>query len=292
MISPKIIISSGLDTCSNLFFEDQLFREILKDEYILFLYSNSPCLVIGRFQDPWKECNFELMNKEKIPFVRRQSGGGAVYHDSRSLNFSFISSDDSFDVKMHDSIIKKSLASFGIELEIGESNSYFSIGKKFSGSAFKNSRKRKLHHGTFLLDGEEKHIQELLTSKLLINKSRSVNSKPSSICFLKELNQEMTKDKLISKLSTVFKSKFEKQSSVIEAEDIPTFKCRPEWLYAQTPLSQFSLEFEKRKIDFEIKRGVITSCTINDLVGHKIYEEGLMNKELHQKIIYLNKSHL
>lgn len=58
---------------------------------ILFLWQNSPCVVIGRAQNPWLECNLEAMDNDKIPMVRRQSGGGTVYHDYGNLNYTIIS---------------------------------------------------------------------------------------------------------------------------------------------------------------------------------------------------------
>jgi lipoate-protein ligase A len=52
---------------------------------------NGPSVIIGRHQGAWKECNIAAMDRDKINFVRRASGGGAVYQDLGNTIFSFIS---------------------------------------------------------------------------------------------------------------------------------------------------------------------------------------------------------
>ena len=47
---------------------------------ILFLWQNEPCVVIGRYQNPWQECNLVEMQKRNVLMARRHSGGGCVYH--------------------------------------------------------------------------------------------------------------------------------------------------------------------------------------------------------------------
>ncbi|KAG0001116.1 Biotin/lipoate A/B protein ligase [Modicella reniformis] len=68
------------DPWANLAFEEWLFRNSDPETYILFMYRNSKSVIIGRNQNPWKECNLKLLEQDSIPFVRRKSGGGTVYH--------------------------------------------------------------------------------------------------------------------------------------------------------------------------------------------------------------------
>ena len=84
----KLFITDNLDPWLNLAIEDWLLnREDLKNDKVLFVYRNKPSIVIGRFQNPWLECNLKAMSDNNICFVRRQSGGGAVYHDEGNSNF-------------------------------------------------------------------------------------------------------------------------------------------------------------------------------------------------------------
>jgi lipoate-protein ligase A len=59
----------------------RLFRHKAPEEPLLLIYRDEPCVVIGRNQNPWKEVNFEALRaRPGVPFVRRRSGGGTVYH--------------------------------------------------------------------------------------------------------------------------------------------------------------------------------------------------------------------
>lgn len=59
----------------------RLFRHKAPDEPLLLLYRDDPCVVIGRNQNPWKEVNLPALRvREGVPFIRRRSGGGTVYH--------------------------------------------------------------------------------------------------------------------------------------------------------------------------------------------------------------------
>lgn len=73
-------ISTINDAYTNLAIEEWLLRETKPDRYILYLWRNKPCVVVGRNQNPFQECNLRFMEEHNVPLVRRRSGGGAVYH--------------------------------------------------------------------------------------------------------------------------------------------------------------------------------------------------------------------
>ena len=85
-----VFISQSSDVYSNLAFETWLYNKCtFDDRQLLFLWRNSPCVVIGRHQNPYKEANLSYLESARVPVVRRHSGGGTVYHDDGNLNCTF-----------------------------------------------------------------------------------------------------------------------------------------------------------------------------------------------------------
>lgn len=51
----------------------------MPDDLIIYLWRNSETVVIGKYQNPWSECNVDKMNDEGIKLMRRNSGGGGQF---------------------------------------------------------------------------------------------------------------------------------------------------------------------------------------------------------------------
>ena len=117
----KIFISKFTDPYINLSIEDYLFRHVISSSNnnycpsILFLYQNDPTVVIGRAQNPWLETNLPWIKENKINLIRRQSGGGTVYHDLGNLNYSFLALTPYYQVDQHLRILINALANLGLD---------------------------------------------------------------------------------------------------------------------------------------------------------------------------------
>ena len=78
------------DPAINLALEEHCYRNLeSRHEYLMF-YINRPSIIIGNHQCPFQEFDMKLAAQQQIRPFRRISGGGAVYHDTGNLNFSFI----------------------------------------------------------------------------------------------------------------------------------------------------------------------------------------------------------
>ena len=63
----QIFESSSHDPFLNLAAEDWLFsHQGEADARTLFWWRNGPSVIVGRFQNPWKECHVQRMEEEKV----------------------------------------------------------------------------------------------------------------------------------------------------------------------------------------------------------------------------------
>lgn len=92
-IAKSVYISKCTNIFTNLAMEDWLYaKRDFTNHHLLMLWRNEPCVVIGRHQNPWMECNFPALPNLGAPLARRNSGGGTVYHDLENLNLTFFTS--------------------------------------------------------------------------------------------------------------------------------------------------------------------------------------------------------
>ncbi len=57
MTTLRLLISDSYDPWFNLAVEECIFRQMPATQRVLFLWRNADTVVIGRAQNPWKECN-------------------------------------------------------------------------------------------------------------------------------------------------------------------------------------------------------------------------------------------
>lgn len=178
-------LSRSRDPYFNLSVEHYMLQNSHPDSTVLFCYANDPCVVIGRNQNPWVETNLARLRRDgagskavgegekqeqPIRLVRRRSGGGAVFHDQGNLNWSVICPPPAFDRNKHAEMVVRALRGLGVPaarvnsrhdivVDVDDDNGGGGGGGqpqtfKVSGSAYKLTRLRSLHHGTCLLQSD------------------------------------------------------------------------------------------------------------------------------------------
>lgn len=75
MSTLRLLISDSYDPWFNLAVEECIFRQMPATQRVLFLWRNADTVVIGRAQNPWKECNTRRMEEDNVRLARRSSGG-------------------------------------------------------------------------------------------------------------------------------------------------------------------------------------------------------------------------
>ena len=167
----------------NLAFEEYVFYNIAPEEEILVLWQNEPSVIVGKYQNTIEEINSDYIEKNSINVVRRNTGGGSVYHDLGNINYSLIVPVDNllFDFKTFTDPLVKTLKSLGISAEQSGRNDVTIGGQKFSGNAQFHANGRLLHHGTILFNSDLSNVSEALKVKPLKIESKSIKSVRSRV---------------------------------------------------------------------------------------------------------------
>ncbi|KAM0728596.1 Lipoyl amidotransferase LIPT1, mitochondrial [Formica fusca] len=200
-IKKSVFISQSTDVSVNLALEHWLYRNFdLSKHHVLLLWRNDPCVVFGRHQNPWLECNIHVAEKENIALIRRNSGGGTVYHDRGNLNLSFFTPKQRYDRKYNLNIIKTALfRQWGLKSEINERDDIIVEGDyKVSGTAAKLGQSNAYHHCTLLVNVNKINLSSALAKKENGIITNATTSTRSIIKNLSDINRNIQVDKLIS----------------------------------------------------------------------------------------------
>jgi lipoate---protein ligase len=199
----KYIISNNYDPYYNLALEEYLLSNVKAGECILYLWQNEKTVVIGKNQNPFKECKIKELTDEGGRLVRRLSGGGAVFHDFGNLNFTFLVQKKDYDLQKQLAVIIKAVSAFGITADITGRNDITVEGKKISGNAFYTDGTHSYHHGTILINVNMEHLSKYLTvskDKLI---SKGVDSVRSRVTNLKDCIRDLENIDLVDNTNIV-----------------------------------------------------------------------------------------
>ncbi|ODV89108.1 hypothetical protein CANCADRAFT_133781 [Tortispora caseinolytica NRRL Y-17796] len=278
----RVFISATHDPRVNLAIENFLFRTLSKfnTSHCLFLYKNSPSVIIGRNQNPWRECNVPYLESHNIPIVRRFSGGGTVFHDHGNYNFSVMMPRQQFDRDAYIQLLVPQLNRYAgnDKLFVNERHDIVnSSNQKVSGSAFKLVHSHAYAHGTMLLRSQLASLsQSLRPSYIGSIIGRGVESVRSPVANVEWLDDHSFEDSAIQAFKAFAK---------IESEPLPVFqfssfdeffnRCGDlslrddykllttnEWTFNQTPKFEHKIPKDNGHISVMVDKGQIVE--IND----------------------------
>lgn len=304
----KVYLSNTYNPYFNLAFEEYLVRRHNPTDQVLFLWQNQNTVVIGRNQNPWKECNLEELHRQEGRLVRRLSGGGAVYHDVGNLNFSFISAYSDGKVAENIGLIIKALSLNGINAVFSGKNDILVQEHKISGNAFFVEDDILCHHGTLLLDVDLKKMSRILTVSQHKLQSKGIDSVKSRVKNLAELSVDISIGSLKSGLQNTFSPvhrelyAFRISEETTEDEYVDLSAVHKlmkrfeswEWNFGSTP--EFNIQISERfpwggvDLFLLVKDGTITGAEVNtdalDIdLPQKIKDRILYTKFNHDELI-------
>nr|OQO26617.1 hypothetical protein B0A51_06679 [Rachicladosporium sp. CCFEE 5018] len=336
----KSYISSSHSPDLNLSLEHHLLSHSPEASTILILYRNRPSIIIGRNQNPWLETNLSLLRNasslgisEPVELVRRRSGGGTVFHDLGNVNWTVICPSADFTRDKHAEMVVRALRSLGVArarvnerhdivLDQGQQSAAVDPDDthvtpftskditplKVSGSAYKLTRGRALHHGTCLLTSPNLGvIPKLLRSPAkAFMSARGVESMSSPVG-----NLGLEVEDFIRAVQREFGT-MHGSAKIVEVEDLGkgwadrtgvsegvTELKSPEWTFRQTPQFTLSstplpgkrpdasvaLDPEVASVDITVRYGAITAANLlltstagatfamgDSLIGKRVHE--------------------
>lgn len=273
----RIVRTNSLDPWWNLSIEEYLLDTVEPGQCILYIWQNDNTVVIGRNQNPWKECKAELFEKEGGRIARRLSGGGAVFHDTGNLNFTFIVDRNLYDLKKQLKVILEAAENLGIDAQITGRNDLIADGRKFSGNAYCFKKDRACHHGTLLISSDLSNLSKYLRVSVDKLKAKGIDSVRSRVVNLSELRPELTVEQMAQAIIDAFRSNYEcsapvedaLKSSKINRDAIENLYCKYSswnWRYGQAPA--FDADFATRfawgefELGLKLENGLVREATV------------------------------
>ncbi|WP_318481283.1 lipoate--protein ligase [Photobacterium leiognathi] len=304
----RVFISQSTQPWFNLAVEDAIFRNMPADQQVLFLWRNADTVVIGRAQNPWKECNTGKMEQDGITLARRQSGGGAVFHDLGNTNFTFMAGKPQYDKNVSTNIVLSALKTLGINAKAtGRNDLVVAVGedeRKFSGSAYRETMDRGFHHGTLLLNADLTRLANYLNPDKKKLEAKGITSVRSRVTNLSDINPDIHHDNVCEAIKEAFFTHYGERVEVeyISPENLPDMpgfsekyqnQSSWEWNFGNTP--QFMHSMDERfawggiELHLDVKKGqIIAIKTFTDSLDPapiELLEAALLNIEYNASAI-------
>ena len=202
---------------------------------IRFYTWNPPAISIGYFQGLNEEVDLDICNKLGIDYVRRITGGGAVFHENE-LTYSIVIAESHPEIPKNilDSYaricgaVMKGLANIGIDSRYMPINDIIANGKKISGNAQTRKLRTVLQHGTVLTDVDVDKMFSVLKVPNEKIKDKMISDVKQRVTSVKHiLGKELDFDSMVSAMKKGFEEEFDivlVQDSLNSEEEILTKK--------------------------------------------------------------------
>jgi len=244
------------DPAFNLASEEYMLT--VMDEEIISLWRNAPAVIIGRNQNAIEEINLDYVKENDITVIRRQTGGGAVFHDLGNINYTviqkYVPGDFNNYAKFSAPVIEY-LNTLGVKAELSGRNDITVDGMKVSGNAQTVKKGRIMHHGTLLISLNMGKLVGALRPKELKIESKGIKSVRSRVTNIASYIEDMNVEKFYEGLSQYFLNtvpglklyEFTKEDLNAIEKLVEEKYSKWEWNFGSSP--SYDME-QSRKFDF------------------------------------------
>jgi len=270
----------GFDPWEHLSREEIWLDALPAGTSALLLYVNSPCVVMGKHQNPLREVKLAEAAHRGVPLVRRASGGGTVWHDEGNLNWAWMGPKEGYERGVISTTVAGALTGLGRGVEVGEKGDLFHEGCKVSGAAYLFRRDRVLHHGTLLCRARLDDLHGVLGPTGTLDEWVGVASRPMPVANL-DLEVDAVADALVRAFSggsAVGGSGLGDFGFESQVADRARALASDAWLWDQTPPFTWTGETLQGTLTATVRDGVIEaarddrSLNLSNMVGKRFFD--------------------
>jgi len=190
------------------------------------IWSNSKSVVVGRFQEAAAEVNLELCKMRNVNVARRFTGGGTVFQDEGTLNFTILNAPVYSISKLQEinlGVVMHALTSLGAPCSLSLPNSILIAGRKVCGASAAVGRRFALWHCSILLDADLRLLELTLAPSKSKRISEFVRSRWQPVTTVanslsRRISGEEMARSLEHSLETLFGVEFEANKTFQEEE--------------------------------------------------------------------------
>lgn len=182
----RYVESPSVNPYERFAIETYLLNERLAGEGFLIFWRTEPTLMLGRNQNAQAEINGAYAREHGIHVVRRLSGGGTIYTDLNTWQYSYILKKEGggVDFEPYTRRVAGALRALGVPASFSGRNDVTAGGRKISGSAQYIAKDRMIHHGSLLYATDLERMARALTvsgDKLVSKGIQSVRQRVANI---------------------------------------------------------------------------------------------------------------
>jgi lipoate-protein ligase A len=220
----------------------RVFSAGLQTQPTVRLWINPKAVVLGRFQEAAAEVDLAQCDLSDVQIARRFTGGGSVYHDEGTLNFTLVSrrSESSSIVGCQETnlrLVAEALECLGLRCSLLLPNSILTDGRKVCGAAAAAGKDFTLWHCSVLVNTDTRLLELALAPSKSAKPSRFVRSKWRPVTtVVKALSKPISVDEVARSLERTLEKNF---GAELEAKPLSTEEER----YSET------LHTEKYSLD-------------------------------------------
>ena len=252
-----------------------LTQKDLGDDEIFLFWRTNPTVMIGRYQNTYSEINEKYVKENNISVVRRNSGGGTIYTDMGTWQFTFIEKNykkEGISFGKFIGPIVQALKKQGIEASFNSRNDLLIGKRKFSGNAQYRKDDAMLHHGSILFNANIKAMVKSITvaeDKIIAKGIKSVKERVINVSEViqKDITSEEFRDIMLDNLLKDSKIYTLTEEDILKINKIKKEKFESwDWNYGKNPVFNINRwkRFDGGRIDFKlyVKKGIIKNCAI------------------------------